>query len=163
LVRPAAPADHAAIRTITDAAFGGPDESAIIDGVRAENRVLVELVAEQDGEVFGHILFSRMTVTPDRFFAGLGPVCVRPDTQRSGLGQTLCRAGIEALRDLGVEAVVVLGHLDYYPRFGFSHEAAAKLTSPYSALPGFMALALKTGALDHPLKVDYPAAFSPPA
>ncbi len=159
MVRPATPADHAAIRAITDAAFGGPDESAIIDGVRAEGQVLVELVADEDGEIVGHILFSRMTVTPDRFFAGLGPVSARPDRQNSGHGQALCRAGIEAVRDLGVEAVVVLGHLDYYPRFGFSREAAANLTSPYSALPGFMALPLKPGALDQPLKVDYPLAF----
>ena len=163
-MRPATPADFTAIRAVTDAAFGPhtdgrPTESAIIDGVRAEGAALVELVAEQDGEVVGHVLFSRMTVTPTRFFAALGPVAVRPDRQRRGHGEALCRAGIEAVGALGAEAVVVLGHPTYYPRFGFSAEAAKSLASPYAGRPAFMALALKPGALAEPLKVAYPAAF----
>ena len=125
-MRPATAADHAAIRAITDAAFGGPAESRIIDGVRAEGAALVELVAEADGEVVGHVLFSRMTVTPQRFIAGLGPVAVAPAAQGAGHGAALCRAGIEAVRALGAEAVVVLGHPTYYPRFGFSAEAARR-------------------------------------
>ena len=159
-MRPATAADHAAIRAITDAAFGGPAESRIIDGVRAEGAALVELVAEAGGDVVGHVLFSRMTVTPERFIAGLGPVSVRPDRQGGGHGAALCRAGIEAVRALGVEAAVVLGHPAYYPRFGFSAEAARPIASPYAGSPAFMAMELKTGALAAPLKLDYPAAFS---
>ncbi len=158
-VRPATAADHAAIRSVLDAAFGDDHATLIVDGVRAEGRALAELVAEADGEIVGHVLFSRMTVTPARFFAGLGPVGVRPDRQGGGHGAALCRAGIEAARALGAEAVVVLGHPTYYPRFGFSHDATAKLASPFAERPAFMALALVPGALDAPLKVDYPAAF----
>ena len=160
-MRPSTPTDYAAIRAITDAAFEGPDESRIIDGVRAEGAALVELVAENDaGEVIGHILFSRMTVTPPRLMAGLAPVSVRPDAQRRGIGDALCRAGIEAVRALGAEAVIVLGHPDYYPRFGFSHAAAARVESPYASHgEAFMALELVPGALSQPLKADYPAAF----
>jgi putative acetyltransferase len=84
---------------------------------------------------------------------------VRPDLQNGGFGDALCRAGIDAVRALGAEAVVVLGHPPYYPRFGFSHEAASKIASPFSDRPAFMAMALVPGALDAPLKVDYPAAF----
>jgi len=86
-------------------------------------------------------------------------VAVAPEAQGRGIGAALCRAGIEAVRALGVEAVVVLGHPDYYPRFGFSAEAARRLASPYAGSPAFMALELAPGALAAPLKVDYPAAF----
>lgn len=165
-MRSATAADHAAIRVVTDAAFGPrpaaatyPAESDIIEGVRAEGAVLIELVAEADGEVVGHVLFSRMTVTPPRLLAALGPVAVRPDAQGRGHGEALCRAGIEALRALGVEAVVVLGRPTYYPRFGFSHAAAKTIASPYAERPAFMAMEMAPGALGQPLKADYPVAF----
>jgi putative acetyltransferase len=159
LVRPALPADHAAIRAVETAAFGHPDEADIVEAVRAEGAALVELVAEADGQLVGHILFSRMTVTPARLIAALGPVAVSPDAQGRGVGAALCRAGIQAVRALGAEAVVVLGHPTYYPRFGFSAEAAHRLASPYARRSAFMALELTPGSLGAPLKVDYPAAF----
>jgi putative acetyltransferase len=160
-IRPAASEDHAAIRAVTQAAFdtSTADEAGIIDGVRAEGLALVELVAEIDGEVVGHVLFSRMRTGPDRAFAGLGPLAVSPALQRTGVGSALARAGIEACRAAGMEAVVVLGHPPYYPRFGFSAAAAAHIASPFAARPAFMALALQPGALDRPVKVDYPKAF----
>jgi len=163
VVRPATPADHDAIRRIVDAAFASSrfTESAIVEGVRAEGAALADLVAENDaGEIVGHVLFSRMTVTPPRFVAALGPVAVRPDAQRVGIGDALCRAGIEVVRAMGAEAVIVLGHPDYYPRFGFSHGAAANVASPYASHgEAFMAMELVAGALAAPLKADYPAAF----
>jgi putative acetyltransferase len=159
LVRSATAADHSAIRAVVDAAFAGPAESRIVDGVRSESAALVELVAEADGEVVGHVLFSRMTVTPARFIAALGPLAVRPDRQGLGHGAALSRAGIEAVRALGAEAVVVLGHPGYYPRFGFSHAAASSIASPYSDRPAFMALELTPGALAVQLRADYPEAF----
>jgi putative acetyltransferase len=158
-VRPATAADHAAIRRVEAAAFGRDDEADMVEAARAEGAALVELVEEQDGEIVGHILFSRMSVTPARFIAGLAPVAVAPQAQGRGIGDALCRAGIEAARALGAEAVVVLGHPDYYPRFGFSAEAARWLASPYAGSPAFMALELTPGVLAAPMKVDYPAAF----
>jgi putative acetyltransferase len=159
IVRPATPADHPAIAAVLDAAFGNDHATLIVEGVRAEGAVLAELVAEVDGEIVGQVLMSRMTVDPARFFAGLGPVGVRPDRQNSSVGDALCRAGIESVRALGAEAVVVLGHPPYYPRFGFSHAAAARIASPFADRPAFMAMELTPGALDAFLKVDYPAAF----
>ena len=152
--------DAVAIRRVETAAFGRPDEAGMVEAARAEGAALVELVAQADGEIVGHILFSRMSVSPPRFLAGLAPVAVAPDRQGRGIGDALCRAGIEAVRALGAEAVVVLGHPTYYPRFGFSAEAAARLASPYAGDPAFMALELRPGALAAPLKVDYPAAFA---
>ncbi len=131
----------------------------MVEAARLEGVALVELVTEEHGAIVGHILFSRMTVAPSRFLAGLAPVAVAPALQRRGIGDALCRVGIAAVRTLGCEAVVVLGHPDYYPRFGFSAEVARGLASPYAGNPAFMAMELKTGALAGPLRVDYPAAF----
>ena len=161
IIRPATTADHAAIAELTTAAFGGPDggEANIVAGVRAERRVVAELVAEDDGEIIGHVLFSRMTADPAKAVAALGPLSAAPARQNQGIGSALAQSGIEACRAAGMDAVVVLGHPPYYPRFGFSREAAAKLNSPYAHLPAFMAMTLTPGALDEPMTVAYPAAF----
>jgi putative acetyltransferase len=161
IVRPATPRDHAAIRAITTAAFDqtNGNEARIIEGVRAEGLALVELVAETNGEVVGHVLFNSMRTEPGRAIAGLGPLAVAPAEQGTGIGSALSRAGIEACRAAGMEAIVVLGHPPYYPRFGFSADAAANIASPFSGRAAFMAMALKPGALERPIKVDYPAAF----
>jgi putative acetyltransferase len=159
VVRPALPGDYDAIGEIVALAFVRPDEARIVEAVRTAGPALVELVADDAGEVTGHILFSRMTCDPPRFVAALGPLAVRPGVQNRGFGQALSRAGIEAVRALGAEAIVVLGHPTYYPRFGFSAAAARPLASPYAGRDAFMAMELEPGALAGPLKVDYPAAF----
>jgi len=165
IIRPAEPRDWPAIRPLVQAAFATADhasgtEADIVEGVRAEDAVLAELVAEDGGEIVGHALFSRMTCDPpQRVFAGLGPIAAIPGRQKSGIGSALIHAGLEACRAAGAEAVVLLGHVDYYPRFGFSAEAARVIASPFAGMDAFMALALQPGALDRPVKVDYPAAF----
>jgi putative acetyltransferase len=164
ILRPAEPRDHAVIRDLVTAAFLTADhasgtEADIVEGVRAENAVLVELVAEDAGRIVGHVLFSRMTCDPAAFVAALGPVSVDPARQKSGLGGAMIREGLDRCRALGAEASLVLGHTDYYPRFGYSHAAVAQVASPYAASPAFMGLALKSGALDAPLKADFPRAF----
>ena len=163
-VRPARPEDHAAIRAlVTDAFAPVPQsngaEADIVEAVRQERAGLADLVAEEDGRIIGHILFSRMTCEPAVFVAALGPVAVAADHQGKGVGAALISRGLRECRALGVRAVVLLGHPTYYPRFGFSAEAAARIASPYAGSPAFMALALTPGALDQPLKADYPAAF----
>ena len=89
----------------------------------------------------------------------LGPVAVDPSAQTQGHGAELIRAGLDALRAEGADVAVVLGHPDYYPRFGYSAAAAKAIVSPYAGSPAFMAMALTPGALDQPLKANYPPAF----
>ena len=158
IVRPASPADHAAIRAVVSAAFKQPDEADLVDRLRADGDALVELVAEDAGEVVGHILFSPMAADPQARIAALAPLAVAPARQRDGVGSALSRAGLAACRAAGVEAVIVLGHPAYYPRFGFSAQAARGVQAPFSG-PSFMALALTPGALETPRTVRYAPAF----
>lgn len=161
MIRHARPADRPAIREIVIAAFGQPDEADLIERLRTDIEVVFELVDEEAGEIVGHILYSKLWADSTQLYAALAPLAVRPDRQRSGIGKRLTEASIETAKDFGVHGVLVLGHPDYYPKFGFSREAAAKVKSPYSASPAFQALALGAGALDEPLLVAYPDAFNP--
>jgi putative acetyltransferase len=160
VIRYARAADHPAIAEVNRAAFGRAEESELIERLRADEDVLFELVAETDGEVTGHIVFSRLWADSQHLFAALAPMAVRPGLQRGGVGSALVRTGLEYAREFGVHGVLVLGHVAYYPRFGFSADEAKQISSAYSGSPSFMALALEPGAFDAPLSVVYPDAFS---
>ncbi len=160
MIRHARPADHAAIREVVAAAFAQPDEADLVERLRADGDVVFELVEEDGGEIVGHILFSRLWADSDFLYAALAPLAVRPDRQRGGVGQRLTRASLDTAREFGAHAVIVLGHPDYYPKFGFSRDAAKVVASPYSESPAFMALALEDGALDASVTVAYPDAFN---
>lgn len=155
-----AAADHAAIAAAVEAAFGQPDEARLVERLRAAGDVMFELVAVEDGDVAGHILFSRLWVDSQNLYAALAPLAVRPGLQGAGVGSALVRASLDSAREFGAHGVIVLGDPDYYSRFGFSTAAAAKVTSVHAGGPGFMALALEGGAFDAPLRVIYPDAFS---
>lgn len=158
LLREAASEDHAEIHAVVAAAFGQPDEAKLVDALRADGDALVELVAEEDGFIVGHLLFSRLNTDTGARFAALAPLSVLPARQRDGVGLALMQVGHELCRKAGVEAVIVLGHPDYYPRAGYSAEAAARVTAPFSG-PSFMALALTPGALDAATTIAYAPAF----
>ena len=159
MIRHAKPADHAAIREVVVAAFAKTDEADLIERLRADGDVVFELVAEDAGAVVGHILYSRLWADSVNLYTALAPLAVRPDLQRTGLGKTLTRASIDTAREFGAHAVIVLGHPVYYPKFGFSTEATARIKAPYSGSPAFMALEIEPAALAHPLVVAYPDAF----
>jgi len=160
MIRYARADDHAAIAEVNALAFGQSDEVRLIERLRADGDVLFELVAVEDGQVTGHILFSRLFADRAEMFAALAPMAVRPGLQRAGTGSALVRAGLDSAREFGAHGVLVLGHRAYYPRFGFLAETAARVTSPYSGSPSFMAIALEDGAFDRPLSIAYPDAFS---
>ena len=139
------------VRAVNRLAFGQDDEAALVDALRDGGYGVVSLVAEEGGRIVGHILFSRLPIEAGGKVieaAALAPMAVLPDRQRQGIGSALVRAGLAACREAGIAAVVVLGHPDYYPRFGFSAKAAGGLHSPFpGAGDGFMALELVPGAL----------------
>ncbi|RIK87761.1 MAG: GNAT family N-acetyltransferase [Hyphomicrobiales bacterium] len=124
--------DKAAIRRITEAAFAGAGhasgtESAIVDALREAGTLTLSLVAEDGGEVVGHVAFSPVAIgegAPESLggWFGLGPVSVRPDRQRKGIGAALIREGLSRLRGQGAGGCVVMGDPDYYLRFGFGHD-----------------------------------------
>ncbi len=156
------PDDIEAIAALNRAAFGGGEEVEIIDRLCRDGLVALSLVDRDAGAIVGHVLFSELEVTVDgnavRAVA-LAPMAVMPTRQREGIGSRLVRHGLDVLKDRGCEAVIVLGHPDYYPRFGFSAARAAKLAAPFSG-PAFMALELKPGALAGASgTVRYPRAF----
>lgn len=159
MIRYARPADHPAIAAVVEAAFGQPAQARLVERLRADEDALFDLVAVEADAVVGHILFSRLWADRYEMFAALAPLAVRPDLQNTGLGSALVRAGLESAKEFGAHGVIVLGHPAYYPRFGFSAKAAARVNSPYAGQPAFMAVALEPGAFDAPMTVAYPDAF----
>lgn len=157
MIRPATPEDYRAIRNVTIDAFDAAEEAAIIERLRKDGDALIELVEEKDGAIVGHIMFSKMTSDAGRF-AALGPLAVASARQSEGIGGDLTRAGIEACRALGIDALVVLGHAKYYPRFGFSHEATKLFQGQYNH-SAYMAMDLTPGALARGGIVRYAQAF----
>jgi putative acetyltransferase len=161
-VRPEAPADTVAVRAVNERAFGGTHEADIVHAVR-DAPGSISLVAMLRDEVVGHILFTAVRIDPSEGarVAGLGPMAVSPDVQRRGIGRALVRAGLEECRRLGYGAVIVLGHPDYYPRFGFRPASHWRLSCEYDApLEAFMALELEPGTL-HAGTAIYRPEFSP--
>lgn len=130
IIRDEAPADISTIRVLTEAAFrhaehSSQTEGAIVDALRAAGALTLSLVAEQDGEIVGHIAFSPVLIDgKDPGWFGLGPVSVWPHLQRGGIGSALIGEGLEQLRQRGAMGCVLLGDPDYYRRFGFSSDHA---------------------------------------
>lgn len=159
-VRPERPKDIEAIDNVLRRAFGGNEESTLVRALRASEYFLppLALVAEAEAEeeegenrVVGYILFSRISIeTRDGEVQALAlaPMAVLPEQQRQGIGTQLVEMGLGACRQLGHSIVVLVGHPEYYPRFGFEPARAYDLELPF-AVPdeAFMALELMPGAL----------------
>ncbi len=161
VIRAAVPSDFPAIRAIIRHAFERADEADLVETLREDGDVLAELVAGDDVALHGHILYSRLRLDRgDQALkaAALAPVSVLPAFQRRGVGAALIEAGNARCKALGCAAIVVLGHADYYPRFGFSAKTAESLEAPFSG-PSFMALELAPGALVGGGRVRYAKAF----
>ncbi len=155
--------DTGAVSRLVKAAFGGDGEVALIETLRREGEMVCEFVAATPSEVVGHIAFSRLSMQSGgkglRAVA-LAPLAVAPAHQRSGVGKTLTRFALSALREAEEEVVVVLGHPNYYRALGFSALLAKLLDAPYSG-DAFMALELRAGALAGARwKITYARAFS---
>jgi len=162
IIRNESTADWAAIRSVNEAAFEGSLEADLVDKLRAAGDILLSLVAISDNKILGHILFSRMSIQTSTGLVpavALAPMAVLPDHQRRGIGGQLIRKALSSLAAHGEKIVIVVGHPNYYPRFGFSSEKTSAIESPF-APEAFMATELEPGALDGVRgKVIYPAVF----
>jgi putative acetyltransferase len=151
-IRKESPQDRNAVYQVISSAFGQPAEAELVQALQAAGDSVLSLVAEEDGQILGHVLLSRMDA-PFPALA-LAPVSVVPTRQRSGIGSALIESAVNRARSEGWTAIFVLGDRNYYERFGFDSEAAAGFTSPYAG-PHFMMLKLSssltaaTGVLSH--------------
>ena len=155
--------DLEAIREVNRLAFGQSAEARLVDRLREDGLVITSLVAVEGLWVLGHILFSELTIENGSAAiraAALAPMSVIPSRQRQGIGSSLVREGLDECRRRSVAVAVVLGHIGYYPRFGFSAEKAECLRCRYSG-SHFMALELVPRILDGVRgAVKYPPAFT---
>ncbi len=126
-IREERPEDVAAIREVNRRAFNQDQEGNIVDALRSNGAARLSLVATVDDRVVGHIMYSPITVS-EVTGAALGPMAVLPEYQRRGIGSDLIHSGIDALRKKGFPFIIVLGHADYYPRFGFKPASALGIT-----------------------------------
>lgn len=161
--RPEAPGEEAEVRRVEAAAFGSEAEADLVDALRADAGAWLpglSYVAEApDGTVAAHALITRCHVGGAPA-AALAPVAVAPEHQRTGAGQAVVRAVLDAARLRGETLVLVLGHPEYYPRFGFERASA------YGIRPGFEVPdeAMRALVLDDSVPVPsgalrYPAPF----
>ena len=150
-IRPETPEDVASIYYVNEQAFGRKEEAELVEKLRNRAALTISLVAVQKGEVVGHIAFSLAVIESESSnfeSITLAPMAVLPAYQGKGIGSQLVRAGLEECRRLGHEIVVVLGHPDYYPRFGFVPAKPKGIDCEFEVPEeAWMVLELREGAL----------------
>jgi putative acetyltransferase len=159
-VRQAVPGDRTAIFGVVERAFGRVHEADLVERVVADGEQLLELVAEKDGRIVGHVLFSRLLVDPEGtpFDAvSLAPLAVDPTYQGHGVGSALVRRGHEILRERGEKLSIVVGDPAYYGRFGYARAGAEKFKSDYQ---GDAMQALYWGEAPTSGQLAHPRAFA---
>jgi putative acetyltransferase len=150
LIRLEEPTDFAQVFAVNAATFKTSAEAELVDVLRIDAQLVISLVAENEGVIVGHILFSpvRLTGHEELRIMGLAPMAVMPQFQSRGFGSGLVKAGLEACREKGYGAVVLLGHTWFYPRFGFTPSVNYGIRSEYDVTAeAFMVLELKPGYL----------------
>ncbi len=159
--------DEAQIYEVNVRAFGRNEEADIVNVVRDAYPEHVSLVAEQDGRIVGHALYSPATIdNGERKLVGatLAPIAVLPEYQKTGIGSALMRAGLEAMRSAGAPFVVLVGHPTYYPRFGFERASTYGLACEYAQVPddAFMIIVLDRARMQGVKgTVRFPPEFAP--
>ncbi len=141
------PDDYVQIRQVNDLAFGCPDEGGIVEQIRAQGTDIISLVAIVDEKIVGHILFSPVVLeSGEKSIEGMGlaPMAVLPEYQRKGIGSTLVERGLRKLRERKCPFVIVVGHIEYYPRFGFEPASKFGLECQWDNVPdeAFMAIVM---------------------
>jgi len=151
IIRPEQEADQHQIRIINTSAFETDAEANLVDALRQSDIPLISLVADEANQLIGHILFSPVSLAESGHtpaITGLAPMAVLPAWQGKGVGSRLVREGLKYCTEAGYDVVVVLGHPDYYPRFGFVPASRFNIKSEYDVPDEvFMLKELKQSAL----------------
>ena len=140
IIREEQSGDLAAIRRVILEAFDGPAEADLVEKLRANGKFRLSLVAELDGQVVGHILFTVVSIEdadPCPRTLGLAPLAVLSEFQRKGIGSALMHSSLERCREMGHDAIVVVGHPEYYPKFGFLPASRSGSTASMTCLRMF--------------------------
>ncbi len=158
--------DHARIKEINDQAFKQEDESRLVNKLREKDQFIPELslVAETDETVVGHILFYPVKINSanqKHTTLSLGPMSVLPEYQKKGIGGKLINEGLKRAKDFGFRSVIVVGHSEYYPKFGFTKASKWSIKVPFEVPDEvFMALEVVEGELkDKSGIIEYPTEF----
>jgi putative acetyltransferase len=156
-IRAATVADRDPIWDLHATSFPTHAEADLVNRLNGDGDVIYSVVAEFDGMIVGHVLYSKMQ-SPEGFL-GLAPVAVHSEHRRQGIADALVRKGLELAKEDGWLSVFVLGD-NYYERFGFEAKSTEAFTSPYAG-PHFMALSLQPDGLkDRSGQAEYPRAFA---
>lgn len=145
--------DYSSVRKVNESAFETNEEADLVDSLRKNPNYIPELslVAEENNEVIGHILFTPLKIInseADNNLLALAPMAVLPKYQKKGIGSAMIKAGFEKAQELGYKAVIVLGHPDYYPRFGFIRAEKFDIHPPLEEWKeAFFAKELENGSL----------------
>lgn len=139
--------DYSSIKELNDLAFGQTQESELIDKLRKNGEELLSLVAVDDEKRVGHILFTLVIIDTNNGSVqgmGLAPMAVLPKYQNNGIGSLLVKKGIDRLKDKNCPFIIVLGHPEYYPRFGFEKASLHNIKCQWNDVPeeAFMILIL---------------------
>lgn len=168
-IRPEQIEDFENIADINRIAFGRDVEAGLVEKIRRSDNFIPELslVALKDGLPVGHAIFSRIKISKENNEEAealtLGPIAVLPEFQRQGIGSLLMSEGMEKAKSMGFGAIVLIGHPDYYPRFGFVQargrglEIFLKVKVPDEA---FMVYEIENGFLGLGGIVEYPDYFN---
>jgi len=149
-IRPEQPSDAPAVRSVHEAAFPTAAEANLVEKLRKNGKAAVSLVAEADGSIVGHILFSPVTFDPPIpvVALGLAPMAVLPGHEKHAVGRRLVQNGLAESHSNGACMVVVLGDPAYYGRFGFERASRHGLRNEFGDEESFMVFMLDSHA--HP-------------
>ncbi|WP_287585564.1 N-acetyltransferase [Candidatus Borrarchaeum sp.] len=157
--------DYKRVYEINKMAFGREVESKLIEKIRKGPNFVPELsqVAEKDNEIVGHILFSKIKIVGELEYQTLilAPLAVIPEMQKQGIGGKLIKHGIEKAIELRFDSIIVVGHKNYYPKFGFQNASKWGIKCPFEVPDGaFMAIELTENALENKAGVvQFPEEF----